>query len=69
MPRKEYDYRNISIPKGLVEQAERLLDQLHNDGFDLAYQSIAEFVKEAIRLRIKELREIYYFGENEGSQQ
>lgn len=63
MPRKEYDYRNISIPKGLVEQAERLLEDLQKEGFDLSYQSIADFVKDAIRRRIEELRQIYFLGE------
>jgi len=63
MPKREYEYRNISIPKDLIRQAESLLDELESQGFGQGYQSIAEFVKDAIRARITFLRQAYFLGE------
>ena len=50
MPRK--GYRGISLPETMIEEIEKLLKQRP----DLGYQSVAEFIKDAIRRRIEELK-------------
>jgi len=56
-------YSNISIPLGLRKEVEKLIEDLKEEGFDLGYKTVAEFVKEAIRRRVEELRQIYFLGE------
>ena len=65
MPEKIQGYRNISIPTGIIEQAETLLAELKELDFDTSYASIAEFVKDAVRRRIEQLRHTYLLGEPE----
>jgi predicted DNA-binding protein len=56
-------YSNISIPLGLRKEVEKLIEDLKEEGIDLGYKTVAEFVKEAIRHRVEELRQIYFLGE------
>lgn len=56
-------YSNISIPEGLRDEIEKLIHDLEKKGTDLGYKTVAEFVKEAIRKRIEEMRRIYFLGE------
>jgi len=65
MPESDQGYRNISIPAGIIEQAEVLMDELKSLNFDVSYSSIAEFVKDAVRRRIEQLRHTYLLGEAE----
>ncbi len=46
---KKYSFRKISIRNNLIQTVETLIE--HTD----RYRSIAEFVSEAIRLRIEDL--------------
>ena len=59
MPKAEQEYRNFSIPTGLVALIERTLKELKDADTDVSYGSVAEFVKEAVRYRIEELRRLY----------
>ena len=51
MPRKRY--RTVAIPEDLYEKCEKIV----RDG-NLGYTSVSEFVKEAIRKRLEELKVI-----------
>jgi Arc/MetJ-type ribon-helix-helix transcriptional regulator len=44
-------YRNIQIPSDLAAEVEDLIKQNY-----WGYRSLAEFVKEAIRLRLREIK-------------
>ncbi|MHA1907523.1 MAG: ribbon-helix-helix domain-containing protein [Candidatus Thorarchaeota archaeon] len=57
------EYRTFSIPEGLLKQVEDLLEKLEKEEFDHGYKTIAEFVKDAVRRRVEELRQIYFKGE------
>ena len=46
------NYRSISIPEELVERVEQLIRRLGT------YRSVAEFVKEAVRLRLEALEKL-----------
>ena len=52
-------YSNISIPVGLRNEIEKLFKDLEKKGIDLGYRTVSEFVKEAIRRRIEEIKTIY----------
>jgi len=56
-------YRGISVPKGLLDQIEKLLADMEKEGVDLGYKTVTEFVKDAVRRRVEALREIYFLGE------
>jgi hypothetical protein len=56
-------YSNISIPAGLREEIEKLIEDLEKGGIDLGYKTVAEFVKEAVRKHAREIRQIYFLGE------
>jgi len=56
-------YRSMSLPEGLLTQIEGLLEDLKQQGIDLGYKTVSEFVKDAIRHRLEELRQIYFLGE------
>jgi hypothetical protein len=56
-------YSNISIPTGLRKEIEKLIEDLENEGIDLGYRTVPEFIKEAIRKRVEDLRQIYFLGE------
>ena len=56
-------YKGLSLPEGLIQQVEDLLRDLENEGFDSGYKTITEFVKDATRRRVEELRRIYFLGE------
>jgi len=45
-------YRGVNLPEEMVEEIERLIKRRK----DLGYQSIAEFVKEAVRKRLEEIK-------------
>lgn len=47
------DWRGISLKKELVEEVERFIEE-HKE-----YKSVSEFVQEAIRVRMQEIRKIY----------
>ena len=49
MPRRRY--RTIAIPEDLYEKCEQVVKS-----GDLGYSSVSEFVKEAIRKRLEELK-------------
>ena len=55
-------YKSVSIPKGLLEEAEELICELKKQGFH-PYMNVTDFVKDAIRRRIEELRTIYLLGD------
>lgn len=40
-----------------------MLEKLEKEGFDHGYKTISEFVKDAVRRRVEELRQIYFLGE------
>lgn len=43
------NYRGVSLPEDLVERVKQLIEKLRT------YRTVAEFVKEAVRLRIEAL--------------
>lgn len=43
------NYRSVSLPEDLVERVEQLIQKLGT------YTTVAEFVKEAVRLRLEAL--------------
>ena len=45
-------YRNVQLPSDVVDEIERVME---NKKF-LGYTSIAEFVKEAVRLRLEQVK-------------
>jgi len=45
-------YRKLSLPESMWKEIERIIKQRP----ELGYTSVAEFVKDAIRKRIEELR-------------
>ncbi len=50
MPKEEQDFRGVSLKRGLVEEVARFVDT-HPE-----YKSIADFVHEAVRVRMEEIR-------------
>jgi Arc/MetJ-type ribon-helix-helix transcriptional regulator len=46
---KPRNYRGVSLPDELVERVEQLIEKLRT------YRTIAEFVSEAVRLRLEAL--------------
>ena len=60
-------YKSVSLPKGLLEEAEKLISELNEKRFH-PYMNETDFVKDAIRRRIEELRMIYLLGEDEAPQ-
>ncbi len=56
-------YKGVSLPEGLLQQVEDLLKDLEKEGFDHGYKTITEFVKDSIRRRVEDLRQIYFIGE------
>ena len=57
------EYRTLSLPEGLLQQIEDLLEELKNMGVDPGYKTISEFVKDAVRRRVEDLRQIYFLGD------
>jgi len=51
---KENGYRTIRLPKELVEEIEELIKDK-----SLGYTSRADFVKDAVRRRIEEIKKSY----------
>lgn len=49
-PGKEQDFRGVSLKGNLVGEVENFIEEFP------AYKSVAEFVSEAIRLRMEEIR-------------
>ena len=56
-------YSNISIPKGLRNEIERILQLLEDEGINLGYKTVAEFVKDSIRRRVEYIRHLYFHVE------
>lgn len=54
-PRKTY--AQIAIPQGLREEIEKLLEELQERGIDLGYTGVPEFIRDAIRRLIVQVRE------------
>ena len=54
---KDDGYRTIRLPKDLVEEIEELIKDK-----SLGYTSKADFVKDAVRRRIEEIRRVYKTG-------
>ena len=55
MPKKETGFRGTSLKEGLVQDIENFIKDHPNAG----YKSVADFVQEATRLRIQELKKTY----------
>lgn len=53
-PQEEAGFRGISIKKELIDAIEKFIESHPDRG----YKSVAEFVAEAIRLRIDELKKL-----------
>jgi Arc/MetJ-type ribon-helix-helix transcriptional regulator len=53
------NYRGVSLRDELVERVKRLIRRLGT------YHSVAEFVSEAVRLRVETLEKQYKFEEGE----
>ena len=51
------NYRGVSLPEDLVERVKQLIKKLGT------YRTVAEFVKEAVRLRIEALEKQQKTGE------
>ena len=51
------NYKGVSLPEDLVERVKQLIDKLGT------YRTVAEFVKEAVRLRIEALEKQQKTGE------
>jgi hypothetical protein len=49
MPKKDADYKGVSLKRELVEQIEQLVEE------NKQYKSVADFLHEAARLRIEEV--------------
>jgi len=52
-----HNYRGVSLPENLVKRVKKLIEKLGT------YRTIAEFVKEAVRLRIEALEKQQKTGE------
>jgi hypothetical protein len=52
VPKEEQDFRGVSLKRELVEQVEKFVKE------NPQYKSIADFVHEAVRVRMEELRKI-----------
>lgn len=48
------DYVTVRIPESL-----KLLYEKNQEELDLGYRSFAEFVKEAVRKRLEEIKDVY----------
>lgn len=53
MPREEKDFRGVSLKRELVNEVERFITE-HPE-----YKGIADFVHEAVRVRMEEVRKSY----------
>jgi len=51
------NYRGVSLPEDLVDRVKQLIEKLGT------YRTVAEFVKEAVRLRIEALEKQQKTGE------
>jgi len=51
-PEKEQDFRGVSLKRQLVEEIERLIREYPQ------YKSIADFVHEAVRIRMEDIRKV-----------
>lgn len=59
VPKKETGFRGISIKKELIDDVENTV----NKHPELGYKNIADFVQEATRIRIQEVKkQIYEFS-------
>jgi len=52
MPEREQDFRGVSLKRQLVEEIERLIREYPQ------YKSIADFVHEAVRIRMEDIRKV-----------
>ena len=59
-------YKNVTIPEGLVIGIDDLLKELEQADISTGYTNPTEFIKDAIRRRIEQLRQIYLLGEPHG---
>lgn len=50
MPKEEKDYRGVSLKRELVDEVERFVKE------NPSYKGIADFVHEAVRVRMEEIR-------------
>jgi Arc/MetJ-type ribon-helix-helix transcriptional regulator len=50
LPKEDQDFRGVSLKRELVEQVEKLVKE------NPQYKSIADFVHEAVRLRMQEVK-------------
>jgi Arc/MetJ-type ribon-helix-helix transcriptional regulator len=53
MPEKEQSFRGVSLKRDLVEQVEAFIKEYRE------YKSVADFVHEAVRVRMQEVRKSY----------
>jgi len=53
MPKPEQDFRGVSLKRELVDQVEEFIEQ------NPQYKSTADFVHEAVRIRMEEIRKSY----------
>lgn len=53
MPEKEQAFKGVSLKRDLVEQVEAFIQEYRE------YKSVADFVHEAVRIRMQEIRKSY----------
>jgi len=53
MPEREQPFRGVSLKRDLIEQVEAFIQEYRE------YKSIADFVHEAVRVRMQDVRESY----------
>ena len=54
-PSSEDQFRRVAIRRGLIDSVEDFVEKHPQTG----YKSVADFVQEAVRLRIQEIRKLY----------
>lgn len=60
------DYRTVSLPISILEQIDRTIQALIDNGIDLGFNSRADFIKAAIREYMKQLVMVYLLGCQDG---
>ena len=58
-------YRSVTLPDGLMEQIDKLLERLKKSDIDLGFVSKSDFIRSAIRAHIKEITTVYLLGVRE----
>ena len=56
------EYSNISIPKELRNEIQKLFDDLEAKGVGLGYRTVPEFIMAAIREKLEKTKTIWLLG-------